>query len=101
MNGYFRRVQKDRAIDKVLRVDNGLYFIRFQKTEDQEIVLQRECTQFDNKPVIVSAWTPDYEMDFAPQVKIWVRFLRLPIQYWGCSSLSKISSQLDTPVEMD
>lgn len=101
MNGYFRRIWQERGIDKVLRVDKDIYLIRFRQKEDQQLVLQWECVQFDNKPVLVSEWTPTYESDSAPQVSVWVRFPKLPIQYWGSSTLSKLASQLRTPIEMD
>lgn len=49
----------------------------------------------------MSAWTPKYKFDSAPQVSVWVRFPKLPIHYWGNASLSKIASQIEAPVEMD
>lgn len=65
------------------------------------LVLQRECWSFDNKPVIISARTPTYEVDSTPQVSVWVRFPKLPIHYWGSDALSKITGQLGEPLEMD
>lgn len=101
INGYFRRIWQERGIDKVLCIDKGLYMIRFRQKKDQQLVQQRECVQFDNKHVIVSEWAPTYEPDSAPQVTVWVRFPKLLIQYWGSSILSKLASQLGTPIEMD
>lgn len=61
------------------------------------MVLQRECV----KSMMVAPWTPDYSIDSALHVLVWVRFLKLHIQYWGSDALGKIASQLGTLIEMD
>lgn len=101
MNGYFRRVWHDRGIEKVLRMGLSLFLIRFHRGEDRDAVLQRECVSFDYKSVIISQRKPDFEKETAPHVSVWIRFPELPLQYWGCDALSKIASQLGSPIEMD
>lgn len=49
---------------------------------------------FDSKPFIVKAWTP--EMEFSRQelytVSIWVNFPCLDFKFWSAKGLSKIGS---------
>lgn len=103
MNGYLRRIWVGRGIDKIMQMDKGLYLIRFHFKEDMGLALLKECLQFDNKPMVVQKWSPDFECgkNRAPVVQVWVRFPHLPIQDWGCESLSRLASQLGKPLEMD
>lgn len=101
VNGFLRRIWKDRSIDKVMKMDTSLFLVRFKTVADQNLVLQKECVPFDDKPMIVSKWTEDFEVDRAPVVSVWVRFPKLPLKFWSSAVLSKLASQLGHPVEMD
>lgn len=43
-------------------MENGLFLVRFNNFDDQNLVLQKECVQFDTKPMIVSKWTEQDEV---------------------------------------
>lgn len=43
----------------------------------------------------------DFKIDQAPEVSVWIRFPKLPIQYWSGEALSKLANKLGKPVEMD
>lgn len=51
--------------------------------------------------MIVTKWSENYVLDQTPEVSTWVRFHTLSMQFWGSETLSKLASQLGTPVEMD
>lgn len=99
--GIIRRIWKDRSIDKIMKIDKGLFLVRFSNTDDQQLVLHKECVPFDNKLILVTKWTEDFVIDCAPEVSVWVRFPKLPMKYCGGDVLSKLASQLGRPVEID
>lgn len=70
LNGFIRRIWKDISIDRVLRMDKGLFRVRFANADDQQLVLQKECVPFDNKPMIATKWNEDFVIDRALEVSI-------------------------------
>ncbi|KAK4721167.1 hypothetical protein R3W88_011400 [Solanum pinnatisectum] len=48
----------------------------------------------NNKPLILKNWIEDFDVDqeFPTKIPIWVKFPNLPMNCWGCDSLSRIPS---------
>ncbi|XP_015168553.1 uncharacterized protein [Solanum tuberosum] len=69
----------------------------------KEEVLQGGIYHFDNKPLIVKAWSPD--MEFTREelytVPIWVKLPGLDFKYWSPKGLSKIGSLIGKPLMVD
>lgn len=75
--------------------------MQFTSEVAQAQVLQKECIQFDNKPLLLSKWTEDFVPHQTPLVSVWIRFPKLPMKFWSGEVLSKLASQISTPIEMD
>lgn len=60
-------------------------------------------THFDEKPLIVSPWTPDLPLTKADiqSVTVWVQLLGLPLKYWNPEVLGRLTSQLGIPLMPD
>ncbi|KAJ8421553.1 hypothetical protein Cgig2_004598 [Carnegiea gigantea] len=80
IEGFIRRIWKDKAIDEIVLVRKGVYMVRFLNEQDKLEVMQKGLYYFDNKPFL---------------------FLELDIKYWGLDSLSKIGSILGILIKTD
>ncbi|KAH0652507.1 hypothetical protein KY289_030185 [Solanum tuberosum] len=82
MNGYIQRLWGKHGINKVSMLKNGIVLVRFDSGMGKDEVLQGGIYHFDNKPLIVKAWSPD--MEFTREelytVPIWVKLLGLDSQ---------------------
>ncbi|WMV06757.1 hypothetical protein MTR67_000142 [Solanum verrucosum] len=77
--------------------------VRFNSEEGKLEVLQGGIYHFDNKPLIVKAWTP--EMEFSKEelltIPIWIKLPGLDFKYWSARGLSKIGSLVGKPLMVD
>ncbi|XP_074283201.1 uncharacterized protein LOC141607750 [Silene latifolia] len=55
------------------------------QSKDRDVVLQAGHFMFDNKPLIVRAWTEETEFikEDVKNVPTWVRIKALPLKFWG------------------
>lgn len=55
---------------------------------------------FDEKPVVIKAWSPDLELTKSKlnSVLVWVKLHGLDIKYWSAPSLRKNGSLLGKPL---
>lgn len=76
----------------------GYYIIRFQNKEDMLEILYK-----NNKPIILKAWTHDFNLakKFPIKIPLWVKFLNLPMTCWGRDSPSRIDSIVGKPIYAD
>ena len=63
VEGFFRRIWKTLAIDKICLVKRGVFLVRFTNLGDQLSVVQKGVYYFDKKPVIVRAWNPKLDLN--------------------------------------
>ncbi|KAL9247595.1 hypothetical protein vseg_021012 [Gypsophila vaccaria] len=100
--GFIRRIWTKFNIDKISFMPNGIFLVRFKSIDMQERVLQSGYYLFDNKPLIVKAWTKDIELrkTTVQSVPVWVQLHDLPIKFWG-KSLPKISGLLGKYIKID
>ncbi|XP_074292264.1 uncharacterized protein LOC141619139 [Silene latifolia] len=70
--------------------------------EMKEKVMSSGHYLFDNKPIIVKAWTRDMEMtkDDVKSVPAWVQIHKLPLKFWG-KGLPKIAGLLGEFIKCD
>lgn len=103
MEGYFRRIWKHLAIDKILMMKKEIFLVRFQDDNSVEQVLQQEYAQFDEKSVVIVPWSSDlkYDKGEVEKVHLWIQFPELLVKYWNMRVLSKLASQVGVPKEMD
>ena len=101
MEGFFRRIWKNKNVDKVALIRKGVFLVRFQTMDSMGEVLEGHYF-FDKKPIILKAWSPD--VDFAKEdiktLPVWVQ-LQLALKYWGETSLHKIVAQIGDPIKRD
>lgn len=73
---------------------NGIVLVRFDTNVGRDLVIQEGIYHFDNKLLIVKAYTPDLEFSREElyTVTIWVKKPGLDFKYWRPKGLSKIGS---------
>ncbi|XP_074318645.1 uncharacterized protein LOC141655464 [Silene latifolia] len=102
VEGFIRRIWTKFNIDKISFMPNGIFLVRFKSMEMKEKVLSSGHYLFDNKPMIVKAWTRDMEMtkDDVKSVPAWVQIHKLPLKFWG-KGLPKIAGLIGKYVKCD
>ncbi|XP_074271274.1 uncharacterized protein LOC141595202 [Silene latifolia] len=85
LNGFLRRIWSKHSIDKVSFMPNGIVLVHFKEAKDKEEVLNAGHFMFDNKPLIVRAWTAEVELtkENIKDVPAWIRIHDLPLRFWG------------------
>lgn len=61
----------------------------------QQGILQYGYKHFDGKPIVVSAWSLNMQVDEEEiaQISVWVQFPKLPLKYWNPKVLCKLANQ--------
>ncbi|XP_016497216.1 uncharacterized protein LOC107816056 [Nicotiana tabacum] len=83
--------------------DDKYFIFRFQSDEDKLKVLKYGPYTFNNRPVMLKQWVPDFDISKESNriVPTWVILPGLPIQYWVTKNLGRIASYLGKPVCTD
>ena len=57
----------------------------------------------NNRPIILKQWCPEFDFgnEFLTEIPLWVNFPKLPLNYWGVGSLSRIASAIGVPIFAD
>lgn len=96
MEGFFRRIWRNLAVDKVALASHGVFLVRFTTMENRDKVLAMPRPTFDHKPVFLKAWEPDMEIckEEVRTVPIWVQIWGLDFKYWGEKALPRIMQKV-------
>jgi hypothetical protein len=88
---------------EVFSTDNGLFLLRFDELEACDKILESRIWHVANKPLILRKWTPGLQLlDLALQkIPIWVKIMRLPVEYWNLICLGHIASGVGQPLYAD
>ncbi|XP_056695259.1 uncharacterized protein [Spinacia oleracea] len=88
---------------EVLLHNDGYFVIRFGTLNERNEVLFLGPYTIANKPVIVKAWTSDFDFnsEILKVVPLWIQLPNFPLNCWGTDSLSRIGSALGTPLFAD
>nr|XP_009606856.1 uncharacterized protein LOC104101141 [Nicotiana tomentosiformis] len=80
--------------------NEGYFIFRFIYEEEKVTLFQNGPYTFNNRPLVLKQWEPNFQMSKEPLqvIPVWVRFPKLPIQYWTLRSLGRIASCLGKPV---
>ncbi|XP_019246513.1 PREDICTED: uncharacterized protein LOC109226173 [Nicotiana attenuata] len=83
--------------------NDGYFIFRFMSDNDKETLLQNGPFTFNNRPMVLKHWEPDFQMSKEPLqvIPIWVTFPNLPVEYWAPRSLGRIASCLGKPICTD
>ncbi|KAH0763531.1 hypothetical protein KY290_019604 [Solanum tuberosum] len=83
--------------------DEGYYIIKFQSIEDMQAIYYTRHYSINNRTIILKQWTPnfDFSVEFPSEIPLWVLFPNLPMNYWGCGSLSRIARLVGNPIYDD
>lgn len=83
--------------------DDGYFIFRFLDDEDKLKVLEYGPYTFNNRPMILKQWEPDFDISKETNriVPTWVILPGLPIQYWTTENLGRITSYLGKPICTD
>ncbi|XP_074271354.1 uncharacterized protein LOC141595288 [Silene latifolia] len=90
------------GVDRVSFLPSGVFLVRFRKKKDLDSVVHHGHFLFDNKPIIVRPWSPSVSLkkEQATVVPVWVRFLDLPLKFWG-NCIPRISGLIGDFVRCD
>lgn len=88
------------ATPQVFLHNEGYFIFRFISEEEKVTLLQNGPYTFNNRPLVLKQWEPNFQMSKEPLqvIPVWVRFPKLPIKYWTPRSLGRIASCLGKPV---
>ncbi|XP_074282984.1 uncharacterized protein LOC141607526 [Silene latifolia] len=91
------------GVDRVSFLPNGIFLVRFNTKEQQQLVLKNGHLIFDNKPVIIKEWMPDAELlkHDVSRVPIWMKIYGLDIKFWGAERLRKLSGIVGQFIKCD
>lgn len=103
LKGYIQRMWGKHGINKTVMHINGVMLVRFDTVVGQNEVIQGGMLHFDNKPLIVKAWSSEIEFtrDELYSVPIWIKLPGLDFKYWSQKGLSKIGSLIGKPLMVD
>ncbi|KAK4720345.1 hypothetical protein R3W88_010578 [Solanum pinnatisectum] len=78
----------------------GYYIVKFQNLNDMNEILYIGPYTINNGPIILKQWCPDFDFGskFLTDIPLWVNFPKLPLNYWGVGSLSRIASAIGVPL---
>ncbi|XP_019248632.1 PREDICTED: uncharacterized protein LOC109227894 [Nicotiana attenuata] len=87
----------------VLLHDDGYFIFRFESIEDKLQIMEKGPYTFNNTPMILKNWEPEFDMDKEPMraMPMWVTLPGLPIQCWAEENLGRIASCLGKPICTD
>ncbi|XP_016498965.1 uncharacterized protein LOC107817621 [Nicotiana tabacum] len=83
--------------------EEGYYNIKFQNVDDMKEINYFGPYTFNNRPIILKPWTPDFDFneEFPTEIPLWVQFPNLPMNCWGHGLLSRMASTIGTPIYAD
>ena len=103
IEGFIRRMWGKFGVEKIAMMDNGVFVVRFRTVECKQKAVEMEPILDDRKPVIVTDWTPDFDLQKidVKHVPTWIRLPYLPLKYWGKNSLNKLAGLIGKPIRTD
>lgn len=90
MEGFFKRIWKNKGMEKVALVNKGVFLVRFNSMEEREKIVEEGVLMFDKKTVVIRPWKADIDIskEGMDKVPIWVRLIGLDVKYWGLNALN-------------
>lgn len=81
--------------------EDGYFTVKFQSMNDCEKCVCRSILNY--KLLILKPWTTnfDFNEEFSIEIPFCVKFPKLPMNYWGANSLSRIASSIGIPIFID
>ncbi|XP_019239960.1 PREDICTED: uncharacterized protein LOC109219951, partial [Nicotiana attenuata] len=88
---------------KVLYHSDGYFTNLLNSVEERDEVLMNGPYTMNSRPVILKAWAEgfDFNEEVLKTIPLWVKFPKLPLNYWSNKALSKIESGLGKPLYAD
>ncbi|KAK1257253.1 hypothetical protein QJS04_geneDACA024589 [Acorus gramineus] len=81
----------------------GFFVVRFSCEDDLNKVIEGGPWLMGGRPIVLRQWHRgmQMEMERLETIPIWIRFPQLPLHLWGKRMLSKLSSVIGVPLNMD
>lgn len=87
----------------MIPLGKGFFEFNFTSIEDMRRIWAIGTVNLKPGLMRFSQWTEDFAPHAQSQThaQIWVRFINLPLEYWGIQTLLEIASGLGTPLSID
>ncbi|GLT51827.1 hypothetical protein SLA2020_252080 [Shorea laevis] len=84
---------------KAFMLSNGVFLFDFSDGDAKQAVLEKRWT-FNEHPLILKQWTPDFDLDNLDisKIPVWIQFPNLHLSLWNLGSLGKLASYLGVPM---
>ncbi|GLT87972.1 hypothetical protein SLE2022_060200 [Rubroshorea leprosula] len=102
MANYANNRWKEFQVPKVFSLKNGVFLFDFADGEAKQAVLEKRWA-FQDHPLILKQWTPDFDPDNldVSKIPVWIQFPDLHLSLWNPESLGKMASYLGVPIATD
>ncbi|XP_060210241.1 uncharacterized protein LOC132637115 [Lycium barbarum] len=83
--------------------NEGYFVIKLNTLEERNEVLYSGPYTLRRKPVIIKAWTPEFNFheEVLKTIPVWVKLPNIPLNCWENETLSRIGSSLGIPIYAD
>ncbi|KAL9244367.1 hypothetical protein vseg_018149 [Gypsophila vaccaria] len=100
---FIKRIWGKHGFDNISFLLNGIFIVHFTTSEIQQLVLNGGYQFFDNKQLIMKAWTPELPLtkQAVSSVPVWIRLRGLDLKYWGENCLRKFANEVGKFVRLD
>lgn len=79
---------------RVVKHEKGFFILRFEEEAQMQAAIRKGNLFFYSKPVILKRWKEGDDLsEPITIVPVWIQLPNLPLEMWGASSLSKITSR--------
>ncbi|KAK9265503.1 hypothetical protein L1049_005517 [Liquidambar formosana] len=89
-----------KEMPEIITTDGGMFMFRFSDLSALEWVLDNGPWHIGGKPLILRKWKPmmDLSKPMLSKLPIWVKFYKVPPEYWLRDGLSYVASAIGTPL---
>ncbi|GKF20904.1 zinc knuckle CX2CX4HX4C containing protein, partial [Tanacetum coccineum] len=96
ISGHLRRMWRMYNLDKIIVLDNGLYFFKFSSEDGMQTVIENGAWLVDQKPLFVMKWEVGLCLTKSEptRVPLWVKIFNIPLEAWNIKGISRIASRL-------
>ena len=84
-------------------VGNGYFMIKFDCTEDREMVIFEGPSMINDHYLAVKKWSPEFNplVECFNQMMVWIQFPSLNLMYYDEEIIKKVVAKVVIPIKVD